>query len=57
MSTWNTITIERPGALTLDTLPDALTGDGEIWEGREEDDTRIGFPDRMSPLGNQIKGR
>jgi hypothetical protein len=57
MSTWNVITIERPGALTLDTLPDALTRDGEIWEGRDEDDTRVGFPDRMSPLGYEIKGR
>lgn len=57
MSTWNRITIERPGALTLDTLPDALTHVGEIWEGRSEDDTRVGFPDRMSPLGYEIKGR
>ncbi|KZE41397.1 hypothetical protein [Microbacterium sp. T32] len=45
MSTWNSITIERPGALTLDTLPDALTGDAEIWEDRDEDDERVTIPE------------
>lgn len=40
MSTWNNITIERPGALTKDTLPDALTRDGELWEGYDVWDER-----------------
>lgn len=48
MTTWNTITIERPGALTLDTLPDALTGDAEIWEGRTEWDERETVPERFT---------
>lgn len=44
MSTWNSITIENPGALTLDTLPDALKGDAEIWEDRYEADERVPIP-------------
>jgi len=46
MTTWNSITIESPGALTLDTLPDALTGDAEIWENRTEEDERVTVPAR-----------
>jgi hypothetical protein len=48
MSTWNAITIENPGALTIDTLPDALTRDGEIWEGYEVTDERIDVPERRT---------
>ncbi|MDL5351150.1 hypothetical protein [Microbacterium sp. zg-YB36] len=40
MSTWNAIVIEQPGSLTIDTLPDALTGEGEIWEGYDVTDER-----------------
>lgn len=47
MSTWNAITIERPGALTVDTLPEALTGYGEIWEGYSADDERETIPERQ----------
>ncbi|MFF7293209.1 hypothetical protein ACFY9N_11825 [Microbacterium sp. NPDC008134] len=40
MTTWNVITIENPGALTVAALPEALTSEGEIWEGYSADDTR-----------------
>lgn len=46
MSTWNRITIERPGALTLDTLPATLTSAAEIWEGRDDRDFRVTIPER-----------
>ena len=35
MSTWNSITINEPGDLTVETLPTELTSDGEIWEWYE----------------------
>lgn len=45
MTTWNSITIENPGALTLDTLPAALTEDAEIWGDRSQDDERVTIPE------------
>lgn len=48
MSTYNSITIENPGALTIETLPDALTSDGEIWEGYDVTDERIDVPERRT---------
>lgn len=55
MSTWNSITIHNPGDLTLDTLPSALWAEGEIWEGRDEDDEREGWP--AGRFGAWDKGR
>jgi len=46
MSTWTSVTIETPGALTLETLPDDLTADGEMWDGYEVDDERVTIPER-----------
>jgi hypothetical protein len=40
MSTWNNITIETPGDLTFETLPEALNGEGSIWDGYEFTDER-----------------
>lgn len=40
MSTWNSIDIHNPGTLTVDTLPDALGEDGEMWESYDAADWR-----------------
>lgn len=50
MSTWNSITIENLGALTVEALPDALTRDGEIWEGYEAD--QYGEPEIITIQGH-----
>ncbi|GAA1745444.1 hypothetical protein [Microbacterium paludicola] len=57
MSTWNSITIEEPGALTIDTLPTALTSDGELWEGYDAIDEREDVPEREVAAGYTIPGR
>jgi hypothetical protein len=40
MSTWNNITIETPGDLTFETLPEALNGEGSIWDSYDFTDER-----------------
>jgi hypothetical protein len=44
MSTWNSIEIHNPGTLTVDTLPDALGEDGEMWESYDVTDNREDTP-------------
>lgn len=48
---WNTVTIQNPGAITLNTLPEAFSGDGAMWEDIERDDVRVTIPRREVPGG------